>query len=129
MHCPFCGDLDTKVIDSRLAVLDGMYHPKKVVHAEIKFWDLPPIDRESASANQVLSGRQRNILQAADALLLVVRPSTTLPYFILLVASIPVVTSRCCLRSWPWLTLRPWNELRRASATASKRLSRPNGLP
>ena len=62
-----------KVIDPRLAVLDGMYHPKKVIHAEIKFWDLPPIDRESASANQVLSGRQRNILQASDALLLVVR--------------------------------------------------------
>ena len=62
-----------KVIDPRLAVLDGMYHPKKVIHAEIKFWDLPPIDRESASANQILSGRQRNILQASDALLLVVR--------------------------------------------------------
>ena len=24
-----------KVIDPRLAVLDGMYHPKKVIHAEI----------------------------------------------------------------------------------------------
>jgi len=62
-----------KVIDPRLAVLDGMYHPKKVIHAEIKFWDLPPVDREAVSANQLLSGRQRNILQAADALLVVVR--------------------------------------------------------
>ena len=62
-----------KVIDPRLAVLDGMYNPKKIIHPEIKYWDLPPIDRESASANQVLSGRQRNILQAANALLLVVR--------------------------------------------------------
>ena len=62
-----------KVIDPRLAVLDDMYHPKKVIHPEIKYWDLPPVDREAASANQVLSGRQRNILQAADALLLVVR--------------------------------------------------------
>ncbi|MCH7842106.1 MAG: redox-regulated ATPase YchF [Chloroflexi bacterium] len=62
-----------KVIDPRLAVLEGMYHPKKVIHPEIKYWDLPPIDRETASANQILSGRQRNILQAADALLLVVR--------------------------------------------------------
>ncbi|MEE8466426.1 MAG: DUF933 domain-containing protein [Dehalococcoidia bacterium] len=62
-----------KVIDPRLAVLDGMYHPKKVIHAEIEFWDLPPVDREAASANQLLSGRQRNILQAADALLVVVR--------------------------------------------------------
>ena len=62
-----------KVIDPRLAVLDGMYHPKKVVHPEIQYWDLPPVDRESASVNQILSGRQRNILQGADALLLVVR--------------------------------------------------------
>ncbi len=62
-----------KVIDPRLAVLDGMYNPKKESHPEIKYWDLPPIDREAASANQVLSGRQRNILQAADALLLVIR--------------------------------------------------------
>ena len=62
-----------KVIDPRLAVLDGMYHPKKVIHPEIEFWDLPPVDREAASANQLLSGRQRNILQATDALLVVVR--------------------------------------------------------
>ncbi|PKB70470.1 MAG: hypothetical protein BZY87_10085 [SAR202 cluster bacterium Io17-Chloro-G6] len=62
-----------KVIDPRLAVLDGMYHPRKVIHPEIKYWDLPPVDREAASANQLLSGRQRNLLQAADALLVVVR--------------------------------------------------------
>ena len=62
-----------KVFDSRLAVLNDMYHPKKVIHPEIKYWDLPPTDRETASANQILSGRQRNILQAADALLIIVR--------------------------------------------------------
>jgi hypothetical protein len=62
-----------KVIDPRLAVLDDMYHPKKVIHPEIKYWDLPPVDRDSSSANQRLSGRQRNILQSADAVLLVVR--------------------------------------------------------
>ena len=62
-----------KVIDPRLAVLNDIYHPKKVIHPEIKYWDLPPSDRESASSNQILSGRQRNILQAADALFLVVR--------------------------------------------------------
>lgn len=62
-----------KVIDPRLAVLDGMYRPKKVVHPEITYWDLPPVDREAVSANQILGGRQRNILQAADALLIVVR--------------------------------------------------------
>lgn len=60
-----------KVIDERLAVLNEMYHPKKVVQAEIKFWDLPPTERDSN--NQLLSGRQRNLLQGADALLLVVR--------------------------------------------------------
>ena len=62
-----------KVIDPRLAILNDMYHPKKVIHPEIKYWDLPPVDRDSASANQILTGRQRNILQAADALLLAVR--------------------------------------------------------
>jgi GTP-binding protein YchF len=62
-----------KVIDPRLAVLDDMYHPKKVIHPEIKYWDLPPVDRDSSSANQILSGRQRNILQSADAILMVVR--------------------------------------------------------
>ena len=62
-----------KVIDPRLAVLNDIYHPKKVIHPEIKYWDLPPADRESASTNQILSGRQRNILQAADALFFVVR--------------------------------------------------------
>lgn len=60
-----------KVVDARLSVLDQMYHPKKVVQAEIKFWDLPPADRESSSRG--LGGRQRNTLQGADALLLVVR--------------------------------------------------------
>ncbi|GIT42928.1 MAG: hypothetical protein Ct9H300mP11_08640 [Chloroflexota bacterium] len=53
--------------------MNDIYHPKKVIHPEIKYWDLPPLDRESASSNQILSGRQRNILQAADALFLVVR--------------------------------------------------------
>ena len=60
-----------KVIDPRLATLRRMYHPRKVVHAEIKFWDLPPSGRESN--NQLLSGRHRNLLQGADAILLVAR--------------------------------------------------------
>ena len=60
-----------KVIDQRLSVLGDMYHPRKVVYAEIKYWDLPPADR--ANRNQGLAGRHRNILQGADALLLVVR--------------------------------------------------------
>ena len=60
-----------KVTDQRLPVLERMYLPRKVVYAEIKFWDLPPADR--ASQSQGLAGRHRNILQGAGALLLVVR--------------------------------------------------------
>ena len=60
-----------KVVDQRLSVLGQMYSPRKVVNAEIKFWDLPPADR--ANRNQGLAGRHRNILQGAGALLLVVR--------------------------------------------------------
>lgn len=60
-----------KVVDQRLSVLEEMYQPRKVVFAEIKFWDLPPADR--ANRNQTLAGRHRNILQGAGALLLVVR--------------------------------------------------------
>ena len=60
-----------KVLDQRLSVLGEMYHPRKVVFAEIKFWDLPPADR--ANRNQSLAGRHRNILQGVGALLLVVR--------------------------------------------------------
>ena len=59
-----------KVSDQRLVALEQMYLPRKVVYAEIKFWDLPPSPTER---NQVLSGRHRNILQGVDSLLLVVR--------------------------------------------------------
>lgn len=62
-----------KVADQRLSVLEQMYHPRKVVFAEIKFWDLPPAPADRAQRSQVLPGRHRNILQGADALLLVVR--------------------------------------------------------
>ena len=62
-----------KVVDQRLSVLGQMYHPRKVVYAEIKFWDLPPAPAERAQRHQALSGRHRNILQGADSLLLVVR--------------------------------------------------------
>ena len=60
-----------KVTDSRLVVLKEMYLPRKVVYAEIKFWDLPPADR--GERGQTLAGRHRNILQGAGALLLVIR--------------------------------------------------------
>ena len=60
-----------KVNDERLPVLERIYHPRKTVYAEIKFWDLPPADR--TNRNQGLAGRHRNILQGAGALLLVVK--------------------------------------------------------
>ena len=60
-----------KVVDQRLPVLEQIYRPRKVVYAEIKFWDLPPADR--ANRNQGLAGKHRNILQGAGALLIVVR--------------------------------------------------------
>ena len=62
-----------KVVDQRLSVLGQMYHPRKVVYAEIKFWDLPPAPADRANRTQALSGRHRNILQGVDSLLLVVR--------------------------------------------------------
>ncbi len=62
-----------KVFDPRLDTLEQMYLPRKVVYAEIKFWDLPPALAEKTQRNQALSGRHRNILQGADSLLLVVR--------------------------------------------------------
>ena len=60
-----------KVVDQRLTILETMYNPRKVVYAEMRFWDLPPSDR--GNRNQSLAGRHRNILQGAGALLLVVR--------------------------------------------------------
>ncbi|MFQ6028154.1 MAG: DUF933 domain-containing protein [Dehalococcoidia bacterium] len=60
-----------KVPDPRLEVLAGMYHPKKVTSAEIKYWDLP--GPEALAKSQGISGKYRNILQSADAFLIVVR--------------------------------------------------------
>ena len=30
-----------KVADPRLETLAGMYNPRKVIHAEVKYWDIP----------------------------------------------------------------------------------------
>ena len=60
-----------KVPDPRLEVLTGMYHPKKTVPAEIKYWDVP--GPESLAKSQGIVGKYRNILQGADAFLVVVR--------------------------------------------------------
>ena len=60
-----------KVPDPRLDVLSGMYNPKRVVPAEIKYWDVP--GPESLAKSQGIVGKYRNILQGADAFLVVVR--------------------------------------------------------
>ena len=62
-----------KVVDPRLDALERMYRPRKVVYAELRFWDLPPAPADRTPRHQALSGRHRNILQGADALLLVIR--------------------------------------------------------
>ncbi len=60
-----------KVPDPRLEILSGMYNPRKVVPAEIKYWDVP--GPESLAKSQGIVGKYRNILQGADAFLVVVR--------------------------------------------------------
>ena len=63
-----------KVADPRLDVLARMYQPKKTVYAEIKYWDIP--GPESLAKSQGIGGKYRNVLQGADAFLLVVRAFT-----------------------------------------------------
>ena len=60
-----------KVADPRLYVLADIFHPRKIIHAEVKYQDLP--GPESLANFQGLSGKYLNVLQAADAFLLVVR--------------------------------------------------------
>ena len=60
-----------KVPDPRLDVLAGIYNPRKVVPAEIRYWDVP--GPESLAKSQGIVGQYRNILQSADAFLVVVR--------------------------------------------------------
>ncbi|HEU0022531.1 MAG TPA: GTPase, partial [Dehalococcoidia bacterium] len=60
-----------KVPDPRLGVMAGIFNPRKVTPAEIKYWDIPGAAHDGKS--QGITGRHRNVLQAADAFLLVVR--------------------------------------------------------
>jgi GTP-binding protein YchF len=60
-----------KVPDGRLHVLAQMYNNKKIVQAEVRYWDLP--GPESATGRLDIEGKHRNTLQGADAFLLVVR--------------------------------------------------------
>ncbi|PKB78904.1 MAG: hypothetical protein BZY88_16090 [SAR202 cluster bacterium Io17-Chloro-G9] len=73
-----------KVADPRLEILAGMYNPRKVVYPEIKYWDLPAFEPSSRSQSASSSfsssfsieGQSRNILQGADAFLVVLRDFT-----------------------------------------------------
>ena len=60
-----------KVPDPRLDHLGDIYHPRKIVPAEIRYSDLP--GPEGMARSQGISGRYRNILQSATAFLVVVR--------------------------------------------------------
>lgn len=60
-----------KVPDDRLHKLSEMYKPQKVIQAEIKYWDPPGM--ESGVSTESVSGRYRNILQSADALVICIR--------------------------------------------------------
>ncbi len=63
-----------KVPDPRLEVLSGLYNPRKVVPAEIRYCDLP--GPEALAKSQGIGGKYRNILQGADAFLVVIRAFT-----------------------------------------------------
>ena len=60
-----------KVPDLRLDRLAKMFNPKKVVPAEVRYFDLPGLGFMGQSKG--ITGQQRNVLQTADAFLLVVR--------------------------------------------------------
>ncbi|HCG90616.1 MAG TPA: redox-regulated ATPase YchF [Dehalococcoidia bacterium] len=60
-----------KVPDYRLDELANIYNPQKIIQAEIKYWDPPGM--ESGVSTEQVSGRYRNILQSADALLVCIR--------------------------------------------------------
>ena len=60
-----------KVPDPRLDYLAGIYRPRKVVPAEIRYIDLPGPEGMARSAG--IGGRYRNILQSATAFLVVAR--------------------------------------------------------
>ncbi len=63
-----------KVADPRLETLATIYNPRKVIHAEVKYWDIP--GPESLAEQRGIDGRYRNVLQGADSYLLVLRTFT-----------------------------------------------------
>jgi hypothetical protein len=62
----------TKVSDSRLEVLQNIFHPKKTVPAEVSYVDIAGLPK-SAHRGGIIAGEFLNYLTTADALLQVVR--------------------------------------------------------
>jgi len=60
-----------KVPDPRLDALAELFHPDRVVPAELTYHDLPPAREETRQ--RAIGGQQLNLLQKTSALLLVVR--------------------------------------------------------
>ena len=61
----------TRVPDARLEALADIFHPEKVTPAEVTYWDIPAAP--TLEKGQGIAGQYLNVLQRADALLLVVR--------------------------------------------------------
>lgn len=61
----------TRMHDARLDTLAGIYNPKKVVPAEVTYWDVPAV--AEGADRQGIGGQYLNLLQGADAFILVVR--------------------------------------------------------
>lgn len=61
-----------KVPDPRIAPLEEMFHPRRTSPAEVRYIDFPASQDASGQA-QGFTGELRNMLEATDALLLVVR--------------------------------------------------------
>lgn len=57
--------------DSRIDILADMFKPQKTIYAEVKYWDVPAATGEGGSSG--IAGQYLNLLQSADALLVLVR--------------------------------------------------------
>ncbi len=62
--------------DERAEKLIELYHPKKTVYAQVRFLDLPGIEKPAGQEKQGLPEEQIRTLQNADALLIVLRNFT-----------------------------------------------------
>ena len=70
-----------KVLDARLGVLADMFHPQRIVPAEVRFVDVPGAP-DGLGRNESIGGEYLNAMQRSDALVLVVRAfdSPTVPH-------------------------------------------------